>query len=65
MKIYITQLVYKTYTHTRAQTHTLAVQNIKPAVNMMLLMVSLTSAPAVQTDVLKMTFLRIPGEPKS
>ena len=62
---YIYAQIYKTYTHTRAQTHTLAVQNIKPTVNMMLLMVSLTSAPAVQNDVLKMTFWRIPREPRS
>ena len=75
MKIYRTQLVgvINTYTHrymkhirthARANTHTRS-SKYKPAVNMMILMVSLTSAPAEQTDVLKMTFWRIPREPRS
>ena len=71
MKIYITQLVgvINTYTHryikhirthARANTHTRG-SKYKTRV----LMVSLTTAPAVQNDVLKMTFWRIPREPRS
>ena len=71
MKIYITQLVgvINTYTHrymkhirthAHANTHTRG-SKYKTRV----LMVSLTSAPAVQNDVLKMTFWRIPREPRS